>query len=417
MSQAWAEGEAGAVAVAQTAASGGTPALPPALVLGSGVTALGVARALGRAGIRVFQEAGSDEVLNYSRWCRPVHPRRRWRQDDGVEENLRSLPLPRAVLIPCSDALAMAVAGLPEELRLRFPSYLPPLSALRQFVDKGLFLQRLEACGVPHPRTYFLDEPSAVDELPAADPKRPLFIKPRDSQSFMALTGVKAIRPPAEELEDVARSLLAAGHRLLLQEYVPGPASNHYFIDGFVGPGAEIAATLVRRRLRMHPLDFGNSTLMVTVPVEEVGDAFPGLQRMFASVGYRGIFSAEFKRDADDGVLRILEVNARPWWYIEFASRLGVDVATMAYRAALGLDPGSGAAYPIGRRLVYPYYDAHACLEVFPSRLRASWRFLRDSLGADQAIFAWDDPGPAIARWGRYLAGRLRAHARPRRRG
>ena len=33
---------------------------------------------------------------------------------------------------------------------------------------------------------------------------------------------------------------------------------------------------------------------------------------------------------------KILEINARPWWYVELASRCGVDVCTMSYRDAFG---------------------------------------------------------------------------------
>jgi len=47
------------------------------------------------------------------------------------------------------------------------------------------------------------------------------------------------------------------------------------------------------------------------------------------------VFSAEFKFDERDGLFKILEVNARPWWYVDFAARCGVDVCRMAYRDAL----------------------------------------------------------------------------------
>ena len=70
---------------------------------------------------------------------------------------------------------------------------------------------------------------------------------------------------------------------------------------------------------------------------------------LLARVNYRGIFSAEFKRDARDGQYRILEVNTRAWTYVEFASRCGVNVCEMAWQDALGLPvTAASPSYPVG---------------------------------------------------------------------
>ena len=80
--------------------------------------------------------------------------------------------------------------------------------------------------------------------------------------------GVKGCR--VRDMDD-ARTQLAKvygdGHRVVVQEYVPGPGSNHYLIDGFIGADGRIRALFARRRLRMYPPDFGDSTHMVSVPL------------------------------------------------------------------------------------------------------------------------------------------------------
>ena len=73
----------------------------------------------------------------------------------------------------------------------------------------------------------------------------------------------------------------------------------------------------------MHPPDFGNSSYMVSVPLQEAAGAVDTLRTIMGHTGFRGIFSAEFKRDADDGLFKLLEVNIRPWWYVEFNQRFG----------------------------------------------------------------------------------------------
>ena len=73
------------------------------------------------------------------------------------------------------------------------------------------------------------------------------------------------------------------------------------------------------------------------------------------------MFSAEFKLDPRDGRFKLLEVNTRPWWYVDFAARCGVDVCTMAYRDALGEGVDTVESYRTGVVCVYPYMDLSAC--------------------------------------------------------
>jgi len=321
-----------------------------------------------------------------------------------LESYLNGLEVERAVLMPCSDDLVLEVAELPPKLHGRFPSFVPSSETLRRLVDKGELLRTLERFEVPHPRTLLIDHPQDVGSL-SDDDLRGSFIKPRDSQRFMADYGVKGFRPSERAgFRKLLTELSDKGHRLMVQEYVPGPASNHYFIDGFATEEGTLATVLARQRLRMFPVDFGNSTYMASVPPEEAQGAIDSLRRLLGGLGYRGIFSAEFKRDIRDGEFRIIEVNARPWWYVDFAARAGVDVVTLAYRAALGLPIEPPGEYQVGRRLVFPYFDYQACMATSPSR----WSGLRKAaagIGADQPVFTWSDPLPALRHWSGRLPG------------
>ena len=74
----------------------------------------------------------------------------------------------------------------------------------------------------------------------------------------------------------------------------------------------------------------------------------------------RGIFDAEFKYDHRDGQLKILEINARPWWFVEFATRCGVDLCRMAYMDALELPVTPANEYEVGRCCIHMNYDLAA---------------------------------------------------------
>lgn len=379
---------------------GSTECDTPVLVLGSGVTALGVVRTLGLRGIPLYVASMGEGLEAYSRWYRPAPVALRspaFSTDDPAERLalfLEASGLERAVLMPCTDILVESVARLPLPLAERFPSSLSSPKLLERLVDKAELAALLLEHAVPHPKTAIVAGPGDVAaEVGAA--MSDAFVKPRDSQRFFAKYGVKAFRPSGrDELSRVVERVVADGVEVVVQEYVPGPPSNHYFIDGFVDRHGEVRAVFARRRLRMYPPWFGNSSAVRSVPREETAHAEEDLVRFLEAVGYRGIFSAEFKRDARDGTFRLLEINARAWWYVEFATRSGVDVVTMAYEDALGRDVERVENYQVGRTVVYPYYDFFAFLEGRRVGSDGLVKGLSSWIGADHTVFAFDDPAP-----------------------
>lgn len=373
----------------------------PVIVLGEGITALGVLRAFGRKGIPVHAPCGRKDPMRHSRFFRPLPGfvpanGKGLAADAGqLAEALLASGFERAVLCACSDHFCAAVAALPAALRERFMTCMPSAATLAVLQDKGEFAGLLERIGVAHPFTRVVRRPEDVDDI---DGSRELFLKPRDSQRFFKTFGVKAFRV-ASAADARQRLTETAAHNLemVLQEYIPGTADNHYFIDGYRDRTGTVRVAFARRRLRIFPPDFGNSTAMVSIAPEEARQAIDDLERLLVASDYLGIFSAEFKRDPRDGVYRILEVNTRPWWYVDFAVRSGADVCELMYRDALGETLPTLAPYQVGSRCIYPYYDLHALKHLRRQGVRYPWpRWGSELWGAKQPIFALDDPLPGI---------------------
>jgi predicted ATP-grasp superfamily ATP-dependent carboligase len=366
-------------------------------------------RLLGRAGIPLYSLSAVPSHESRSRWFRPL-PRACESLAAGatLAEALEATSLERAVLLPCSDSLVAAVSQLAAPLAARFPSATPQTAAVTQLTSKKKFAMLLDALGVPHPQTLVLDGRGDLESFLAAK-GQDLFLKPDHSASFMQQYNTKGCRvcEVSQARAQIAR-ILADGHSVVVQEYLPGPASNHFLIDGFASAKGVIRALFARRRLRMYPADFGDSTHMVSVPLCEVQPAVQMLRTILAGIGYRGIFSAEFKRDARDEQFKILEVNARIWIYVEFAGRCGVDVCAMAYRDALGLPLHEMPVYRSGVRLVSPYHDLLGARAAWSQRQLRKRAWLRSWLGAQQPHFNWTDPVPALREWGQISAGVLR---------
>ena len=387
----------------------------PVLALGTGISLLGVLRALSRSNVDVFALREVDRATRRSRWYRPVSPDLAGVAPENLAQRLNALP-PGTVLIPCADSWARAVAALPAELRAKYPASIAPLAAIDLFVDKGKFGRALDRLQLPHPKTRLLTSLADLASVPDTDLEDG-FLKPIHSQQFFAHFGVKAYRVAGRaDAETRLKSCLDAGFHMMLQEYVRGPATSHYFVDGFVDRHGEITGLFARRRIRMSPPDFGNSTFMISVPLEEVTSAVSTLRTLLADVNYRGIFSAELKRDERDGAFNLIEVNARAWWYVDFAARCGVNVCEMAIADALERPVPHVTGFAVGRRCVFPYYDIAAVrAERSAGRLgligwAGSW------LGSYQPVFRWADPLPAIGEVVALGFQRFRKSVRSRRR-
>ena len=370
----------------------------PILVLAEGITALGALRALARARLPAYTVPIQSPMVARSRWHRPLV----WGAEgppspETLAQRLESAPpLPEAVLLPGSDDWARSAARLPEALRRRFPVSVAGPQVLERFIDKARFARTLQEVGIAHPHTEEVDTPGKRDDVGRLVPDGG-FLKPCDSAAFFRTFGVKAFSVNGRgELKDRLLQVQKAGLRVMVQEYIPGPASAHVFLDGFRDRHGRITGLLVRRRLRMYPEDFGNSTLTVTVPAHEAQGAVTALRTLLDALDYRGIFSAEFKEDPRDGRFKLLEVNPRAWWYVDFTARCGVDVCQMAYRDALELPVPEVRAYRLGVRCIHPDHDVAAFRMARENNGARPLSWFRPWVGAHQTVFALSDPGPAL---------------------
>lgn len=366
----------------------------PAIVMGRGPTALGILRSLVLAGIPAYVACPADDLVTRSRWYRPT-PGVPWDGRPGPQalDALRAMPLEHAVIIAGADDAAMWLAGLSaSDIGERFLVSSSTRTAQALLQDKSVFAGYLAAAHIPHPRTFRLTTLADVAEVPVEQLDK-VFIKPVNSQRFSDVVGVKGVWVDSREaLRDAWARFHAQGFSVMAQEYVPGPASEHFFIDGFRDADGTYSGLFARRRLRMSPPDFGNSSCSRAIPLASVPDAERHVRRLLDGLDYRGIFSAEFKRDARDGEYRIIEVNTRAWTYVEFAARHGVNVCDMAWRDAQGQPvPRAPRAYPAGDLCVDLYHDI-ACLR---RHRQGALRIVAQWLRADLHVFRFDDPMPA----------------------
>lgn len=373
-----------------------------AIVLGKGATAIGAMRCLARQGIDVVTATPSESLATKSRYFRPARTcdgqlfSPSWQPDDYVQ--LANLEFDKAVLIPCSDVTAAWAANMPESLYTRFPASNSSRQTLRLLQDKREFANLCQALEAPHPKCFPVDTNEDLRQAPI-EKLRNLFFKPTSSCRFAEKYNSKAMHfKSRREAELLWRKFSSDKMKMMLQEYIPGPANSHYFIDGFRDRDGTVRARHTRRRLRMHPADFGNSSYFCQIPDDEIGPAWIMLDKILTHVGYRGIFSAEFKFDERDGEYKILEINTRAWVYVEFAAWCGLDVCNLSYLDALKQPVPNLVSNRQRAACVDLYLDYHSVYSQSKRDRQHVSSVARQWLTSRKTLFCWQDPKPA-ATW------------------
>ena len=383
-----------------------------AVVLGADYRGLGVVQSLGRHGIPlvVLHERRRD-VANFSRY---VSRAIRWPQGDEKSHTEFLLDLADReglhgwMLVPTRDETAALCARNAAQLGSSFCVSVPTWDVLRWAYDKRLTYQLAADADVPFPRTW---EPSR-EGLHTLDCEYPVIIKPAVKTSVNELTIAKAWRvdDPTSLTERFreASALMPPGE-LLVQELIPTNGKNQLSFAALASEGRPIA-TLVARRIRQYPMDFGRASTFVE-SVDEPAVAELGT-RLIAEMDYTGLIEIEFMRDPRTNILTLLDVNARVWGWHTLGRRTGMDFSLLLWRLLHGDTPAPVKA-PAGVRWMWPAADIPtAAGEILRRRLRLREYARNFRRPTDYATLALDDPVPGLVEAPLQLAAVLQSRRR-----
>ena len=242
----------------------------------------------------------------------------------------------KPVLLVAADEFIEAIAGNRDELgqfaRFNFPD--PAL--LQRVVDKAEQIALGQEAGVDVPLTQLVSNEEQC-ELALQRIPLPAFIKGQSAVSWRQVFGgaMKGITVRTEaEMRAVLQRVIAQGIAVVVQDIIPGDATQHQKVSAYVSSSGEILAAFTLRKLRQNPHGFGFGCLVETIENPEllaIGTEF------FRRIGYRGTGSAEFKFDARDGRYKLIELNPRYWQQNALAERVGMNFPLLEYRDVCGL--------------------------------------------------------------------------------
>ena len=367
------------------------------LVIGGDYKSLGVVRSLGRQGIRVWVLRDDHVLAGWSRYCERTLPWPAVSEPERVEYLIglaRAHGLSGWALFPADEEPAALLArnrdALGEHFRL---GILAPWETLRWAYDKRLTYQLAAELGVAHPRTL---TPRDKEDVAGYDGAFPAILKPAFRPELNRFTISKAW-PVTDRASLVARyeeaSALLDPDLIMIQELIPGGGETQFSYAALCKAGRPLAS-LVARRTRQWPMDFGRaSTYVETVDdpdVEETG------RRVLAALRFDGIVELEFKRDPRDGRLKLLDINPRIWGWHTLARRAGVDFPYLLWRMLHGEPIAQTRGRP-GVRWVRALTDVpQAFTEIRAGRL-SPVSYIASLRGPIEfAVLAGDDPLPAL---------------------
>jgi D-aspartate ligase len=370
---------------------------PGAVVIGGDYQGLGIVRSLGRMGVPVCVIDDEHSISRFSRYATHAVRVPDLRQEQPTIEALlrigRSLGLQGWVLFPTRDEIVAALARNRATLAEIFRVPVPEWDTVHWMLDKRNTYQLAKQLGIPFPKTWSLLTEEALDQI---DSPFPLVLKPAIKEHFFYATKAKAWRINSRaELRLMFRraSELTGASEVLIQDMIPGDGRQQFSYCAFFKEGKAIGSMVARRR-RQHPHDFGRaSTFVETIDL-------PALEalssRFLRSINYYGLVEVEFKLDPRDGQFKLLDINARTWGYHALGTHAGVDFPSLLYRDQLAgvVEPCRGRPGVAWVRLLTDVPTG--LLDVAAGRLPFGdfWRSLRSY--HIEAVFNREDPVPGI---------------------
>lgn len=372
----------------------------PVVVLGGESIAVSVARSLGPAGVPVHALGVPSDPVRRSRWCHSftdlgayvgVQERwLRWLEADG----------PRgAVILPCNDdALELVARNRPRLVELGYRPIEADDDVVLAMLDKERTYELARAAGIETPRTATV---RAEHDIHAAleDLLYPCALKPLQSHVFARHFGsrkVVLVGGRDEARRELVR-LLELGLEMMVTEIVPGPDDSYCSYYSYIDQNGEPLFHFTKRKLRQWPNHFGLGTYHATSREEDTRLA--GL-RFFQGVGLRGLGNVEFKRDARDGRLKLIECNHRLTAANELVRAAGLDLALLAYNRTLGRPPPPLQSYRAGLHTWHPLEDLRALHSYRASGELTVGPWARSLLAPQRfSLLSASDPLPALASW------------------
>jgi D-aspartate ligase len=286
--------------------------LIPAVVLTSHTMGLGVIRALGKMGVPIivfyYEKIDFGYLSKYVQGKSFVaNPERN--EDEFINQIIINAPKNgRSLLIPVDDATVLTVSKYKSVLEKHYIVACTEFEVTKLFINKKNTYELAEKIGVPAPKTR---NPKSVHDLNnyADMIKFPCLVKPYYSHKYVEIFKRKMdVVNNIEQMKSAYKRATAKGIDVMIQELIPGDDCNGFNYNSYFLNG-ETLLEFAAEKVRLSPTSYGVPCVVKSCSTNNEIRIFA--QRLLKAMGFYGYSCIEFKKDARDGIYKLMELNGR----------------------------------------------------------------------------------------------------------
>ncbi|HPM45807.1 MAG TPA: ATP-grasp domain-containing protein [bacterium] len=314
-----------------------------AVICGSYVNALGLARSLGAEGIAVTVIDYTKNISFYSKYVHGIVCPKPDEDEEGFISFLIDLGHrfdEKPVIFVTNDIWLIPVSRNGERLSKYYHIPMSDWEIIKQCSDKTYMYKIAEENNIPYPKTLFLEKSSQFLKKEHSL-KYPVILKPSVTIGFSEK--LKSYgrslefkdQSSAENWIDKIRNAQLDDVPVVVQEMIPGGAENLFTFTSYSRKGGETVAYSTGHKIRQSPPHAGTIISGHVIPNKDVIEN--GIN-VIKKMKFDGIANTEFKYDHRDGLYKLIEINPRPgmWNFSVMAS--GINLPLYAYLDSLGID-------------------------------------------------------------------------------
>jgi predicted ATP-grasp superfamily ATP-dependent carboligase len=297
-----------------------------------------VIRALGEQGVGsiVIYDREQDEIGRYSKYVVESF------NIPGFIENPDNLlqfliekktDWAGTLIIPTKDHGIEFLAQNKETLSTHYIIPLPDYKIINGIINKKLLYQQAKKIDVPVPNVFY---PESIEDIYKIKDEitYPILLKPGRGHVFYRKMDLKVIQVESFQ-ELLAQYQRITGYfnddpiDLIVSDIIPGP-DNETMIQfaSYLDESGQLLASMTSRKLRQDPPLYGYGRVIKSEKNHDVDEIS---LKLLKELKYHGFSEIEWKLDRRDGRYKLIEINARPIFYIGLCVRCGINFPYIQY--------------------------------------------------------------------------------------
>lgn len=290
------------------------------IVIGGHVQGLGIIRIFGRNEIPCYLlDSNSINIAKHSKYCSKFY------KIDPKQDVISYLiklnskyNLKNWLLIPTDDNYVRILSQNKKLLENYYRVSVDDWEVIEKCYNKRITYRITQDLDVDMPKTYF---PDNLEEIKKLNIDFPCIIKPAVMHKLYSQIQQKVLvcKNKGELIANYEKILrYIPPDEVIIQEIIPGESENQYSACFFYNRSESFVSLLARRK-RQYPIDFGSCTTFAETVVNK--SLIQSAQLILNKIRFWGICEVEFKKDERDGKYKFLEINPRTWKWHSIANK------------------------------------------------------------------------------------------------